>query len=179
MYSVKTCALIKYNATLKQCDVNAVATVTACALNLPNTKRRLGQCTQYRLVRCTKQTPKRCTQLRSVRRFRTQHEHGEPPCRDTDQSIAPFLGQHSESRARATRVETMLAVLLCANCALAPGKTRPLSVRAQHGMHVQRGSRRLRSGHTGSQEPVDGFPSQKSGPQTRLGCFVPRYRDYP
>ena len=89
------------------------------------------------------------------------------------------LGMHSESRARATRVETMLAVLLCANCALAPGKTRPLSVRAQHGMHVQRGSRRLRSGHTGSQEPVDGFPSQKSGPQTRLGCFVPCYRDYP
>ena len=40
-------------------------------------------------------------------------------------------------------------------------------------------ARRLQSRHTGSQETVAGFPSQKSGSQTRLGFFVPCYRDYP
>ena len=40
-------------------------------------------------------------------------------------------------------------------------------------------ARRLQSRHTGSQETVAGFPSQKSGSQTRLAFFVPCYRDYP
>ena len=152
--------------------------VTACALNLPNTTQTLtgtmhsvSICALHKTNTATVHSVTICAPSRN-----TTRRTAVPTLIKVSRRV---LGMHSESRARATRVETTLAVLLCANSARAAGKIRPLRVHAQHGMHVQRSSSSSVWPHwqPGASRRVS--ITAKEGSQTRLGCFVPCYRDYP
>ena len=137
--------------------------VTACALNLPNTTQTLTG-TMHSVSIC------------ALHKTNTATVHSVTIC-------APSRNTTPRSKYRAVPWACTVKAehvqhgsRQCSQCCCAPTASVPLakqdlSVCMHSTVCTCNAARRLRSGHTGSQEPVDGFPSQpKAGP--RLGWAV-------